>query len=121
MTRNQVKKIVYIFLLVLIVTLINYYLVDVRLLKDKDKQDKKLPQCKETSSPPTIRPVHVYDNEMLLRGSELCPQSLMVINTQISPSGDVLIWCAEPPKAKIENKTNVKPSSGTGYRNKTGT
>jgi hypothetical protein len=48
---------------------------------------------------PPVHPVQVRGNQILLKGSELCPQSLMAINTQLSPSGDVLVWCAEAPKS----------------------
>lgn len=61
-------------------------------------------QAKNKKSNSPVYPLVVQDNEILLRGAELCPNSLMVINTQLSPSGDVLIWCAEPPKSHTKSK-----------------
>lgn len=63
----------------------------------------------ESEAPlPPVTPLKGYDNQILLRGSELCPQSLMAINTQLSPSGDVLVWCAEPPSSKSSAKKSEK-------------
>lgn len=68
-------------------------------LSSLENPTPKSQSAKPQSQP--IYPIHVESNQILLRGSELCPQSLMAINTQLSPSGDILVWCAEPPSQKV--------------------
>ena len=57
--------------------------------------------------PPIVKPIRAGANQLVLKGSELCPESLMAIDTQLSPSGDVLVWCAQVPKAKSVTKKQM--------------
>lgn len=56
-----------------------------------------------------VYPTQVGPHEILLRGAEICPNSLMAVNTQLSPSGDVLVWCAAftEPSTKENTSTSL--------------
>ena len=46
--------------------------------------------AKPAETPLAVTPIQVNPNQLVLKGSELCPKSLMAINTQLSPSG--MFW-----------------------------
>lgn len=61
------------------------------------------------SASKTIQPIPVHENEILVHKSELCPPN-STVESQLSPTGDIMIWCSSAPKPQPVHPIRTRPN-----------
>lgn len=71
---------------------------------------QNVPITKSNFSSKIIQPIRVQPNELVVHKSELCSQNSTAVESQLSPTGDIIVWCETGPKPKPIHPVILRPN-----------